>query len=321
MTNHHRGFTLKDLVVGLVLIGLAGTFLLPTRSGSREMANRTYCASNLRQIGQAIMLYANENRGAYPQLRTDPTLPPTALTGTDSPMPFVAGGPQPNDVTGALYLLMRTQDIGGEAFTCPSSNAAKMRFKANQTALDYSNFRTPSELSYSFHNFYGNAGELGLTVVAAQSDFAVAADGNPGSPQLLTATFNDPAPSMRKVNSGNHDRDGQNVLYGDGHVEFQNNPFVGVARDNMYTYGHSATVNQVLTTTTPPDGIVGMPVNNNDSVLLPVLSTTSTVGVASPSPARSTGKLPVVLVAAGLLAVAAVVVVLTTRKRPTDLAE
>ena len=30
---------------------------------------------------------------------------------------------------------------------------------------------------------------------------------------------------MKSGNSTNHDQDGQNVLYGDGHVEFQQNPF------------------------------------------------------------------------------------------------
>ena len=39
---------------------------------------------------------------------------------------------------------------------------------------------------------------------------------------------------MKAGNSNNHDEDGQNVLYGDGHVEFQQNPFCGVARDIIF---------------------------------------------------------------------------------------
>ena len=40
---------------------------------------------------------------------------------------------------------------------------------------------------------------------------------------------------MRLANSNNHDKDGQNILYGDGHVAWESNPFVGVNRDNIYT--------------------------------------------------------------------------------------
>jgi prepilin-type processing-associated H-X9-DG protein len=60
---------------------------------------------------------------------------------------------------------------------------------------------------------------------------------------------------MKQANSNNHEDDGQNVLYGDGHVEFQKNPFVGVQRDNIYT--------------TQAGVVVGSPVNSNDSVMLP----------------------------------------------------
>jgi prepilin-type processing-associated H-X9-DG protein len=40
--------------------------LLPSLNRARETANRVKCAANLRQIGQLILLYANEHQGAYP---------------------------------------------------------------------------------------------------------------------------------------------------------------------------------------------------------------------------------------------------------------
>ncbi len=36
-------------------------------------------------------------------------------------------------------------------------------------------------------------------------------------------------------NTSNHNQDGQSVLYGNGHVDFQKNPFVGSQRDNSFT--------------------------------------------------------------------------------------
>ena len=42
------------------------SILLPSLSRARETANRVKCASNERQIGQAILLYSNDNKGKYP---------------------------------------------------------------------------------------------------------------------------------------------------------------------------------------------------------------------------------------------------------------
>ena len=44
------------------------------------------------------------------------------------------------------------------------------------------------------------------------------------------------AKDMKLANSNNHDKDGQNILYGDGHVAWESNPFVGTNRDNIFTY-------------------------------------------------------------------------------------
>src|SRR5205085_698423 len=77
----------------------------------------------LRQIGQAIQLYANENRGAYPGTiadREDKEV--RRYTNPMSADPFAADGPGANDVTAALFLLLRTQSIKPDAFVCPATD-------------------------------------------------------------------------------------------------------------------------------------------------------------------------------------------------------
>ena len=69
---------------------------------------------------------------------------------------------------------------------------------------------------------------------------------------------------MKAGNSNNHDNDGQNVLYGDGHVEFQQNPFVGVARDMIFARRNATSGFASYATT-----LAASPIDANDSVLLP----------------------------------------------------
>jgi hypothetical protein len=75
---------------------------------------------------------------------------------------------------------------------------------------------------------------------------------------------------MARGNSNNHGNEGEEVLYCDGHVEFQNAPFCGaqrigeVARDNIYTSG-----DDMGTTNTGKYSLSNLPIDLYDAFLLP----------------------------------------------------
>src|SRR3954467_1270579 len=46
--------------VGVVFCGCVASILLPSLNRAREMANRVKCASNLRQVGMGVVMYAND---------------------------------------------------------------------------------------------------------------------------------------------------------------------------------------------------------------------------------------------------------------------
>ena len=149
---------------------------------------------------------------------------------------------------------------------------------AGLPSIKRSNFTGKENLSYSYTNPYPSTDAVSAGYKlhgAVAADFAICADRNDGDADLAV-TSSSAASLQRKLNSRNHNQDGQNVLFNDGHVDWTSTSFYGANRDCIYSIAKIVTTSGQTSQQDNPAGSSGWPTLMNanpkldvDTVLLP----------------------------------------------------
>jgi prepilin-type N-terminal cleavage/methylation domain-containing protein len=66
LRNAQRGFTLIELLVVIAIIGVLASLLLPSLARAKEKAKSIACVNNLRQLGLATAMYADDHNDLLP---------------------------------------------------------------------------------------------------------------------------------------------------------------------------------------------------------------------------------------------------------------
>lgn len=177
-------------------------------------------------------------------------------------------------ISSSLFLLVKYADVGVASFVCKASdqkkfetdnniNHLKLGTNVNEDAQiitdcwDFGGWNStingPYEyISYSYQHPYGKypanpSSSPGKPLMADRNPW-LDNDATPSSGIVTNNTDTKgfradvpgrtPTPTKEQIDNGNaaaHGREGQNVLYNDGHVEFEKVSYCGIEQDNIYT--------------------------------------------------------------------------------------
>ena len=71
-SRQHAAFTLVELLVVVAILALLISMLMPTLARAKELAKDAYCRTNLRNVGTAFKLYAEDSDGWLPHVCYSP---------------------------------------------------------------------------------------------------------------------------------------------------------------------------------------------------------------------------------------------------------
>lgn len=272
-----KGFAAIGITIPVAAFFLVGGYTALTRP--RCVAYRLYCGTNLSGIGKAMLIYSNDYDDELPRaagLNSKWGTTPNWQGVTAAEAYGLKDGPGQATISANFYLLVKYAEVTPKSFICihdkktTEFTLAKYKIR-DKDMVDLWDFGPdPSKhCSYTYHLPYGKY------PLSASSDpgLAVAGDRNPwlASPSRNARSAKDfqafdpngTRESTKRGNAFEHQDDGQNVLFVDGHTSFEKTSACGVDGDNIYTSHNGTDIRRG----TPPT-LTSQPANKADSLLV-----------------------------------------------------
>jgi len=205
---------------------MAGSVLFTALNYLRFDSRRQQCQMQQSGFFQSLGKYVADHDGKQPAVETQAGAPWYKLGYQ---------GSENHSNTRRLYRLVKDGYVEPDSFVCPS--CSKSRGRPELTSLELKSnrdFRDRRYITYSFQIRcrQSNDGQLHCRKVL-MADLSPLFENLPddfGKPFKLHLDRR-----LVTINTVNHKRKGQNVLFGDGHVKFLKTRFIGVSNDDVFT--------------------------------------------------------------------------------------
>lgn len=99
----HKGFTIVELLIVIVVIGILASISIVSYNGITQRANNTASESAANSVARKVQIYAVET-GSYPYSTSDLTANPTATYYVPASITFTLGSTQPDTPSDVSYI-------------------------------------------------------------------------------------------------------------------------------------------------------------------------------------------------------------------------
>ena len=215
---------LSQVVTAAAVIVFVATVLFPVLKSARQNSWKQKCQLQLSQIAGGLSNYSTDYDNRLPSV----------ATANGQPWWKVGCGSQDNcSNTRNAWLLVKEGYVKPVNFVCPGVRDGKvLQFDASQAA-QYNDFPGKKYITYSSKILT----KKDTLVSLGRNPFF--SDANPlfenlpqNSSKTLQLKLNK---KLSTINSINHNRKGQNVLFTDGSVEYANGRNIGPNKDDIFT--------------------------------------------------------------------------------------
>jgi type II secretory pathway pseudopilin PulG len=187
-------FSLLELLVVIGIIVILAALLLPALSRAKSKARNIACVSQLKQLGVAARLYAEDNSSRLPAAELLPSNP----TDPQHPLPRI------NDVLASYVSKVVSTNASAAVFKCPSDN--DWFFEAEGSSYQWNAGLNGHRIDFGENSrFQAVIVSNGVTILQTNGDITRTAESTP-----LFLDYDDFHPRPPKS--------GKNVVYMDGHA-------------------------------------------------------------------------------------------------------